>query len=1159
MNLSSISVGMVLGLAIAIPSLAAPSPRVKPASALAAKPALEDAVRVTRDLDALCATLAAAITGAATLTQNGALEATAPDLDKFRKQACEKPDPDKTLSSRLSRVLFEFDSIARDKPASYIALIQLPGVRDRLRAIEATYERPVFASEEAVSRGRAAAQALLPLVSTTRNESSKPERLVADMDDIDLKLAEETLQAYLKYPVPAHLQARAPLIRMEHQINEVYKSDRMMDRLGNGPLNDTVMEFYLSLSPWHAQQHLFILASSVYVDSPAKTLRYLTSYRTRFCQGQNAYRSHCVSILSEELALHAALRDRAAFSRTRKELVRNLKKVPLLDAKMAAARSKEDRELYELFPNFVRMMPSFEFAISDASVTEISADLEKNSAQAYLLVLAEDMNLRPLLKAFLRDEDGQLDDDKVAASTLAFALAYARAQQIDDRRVVLRSAREISNLIHLTVEQMKADGETERNQAITVVADLIRGAAELHYGDIRTAEKIVASIQNRLGKQQPPEDTGPSTNSILSACESAPLEQAAGVSSPSSEEHELEPHHQRMELEQLTIAIADKRGRRVPLAMLDRAIDSEANELLGASQVSNSQQQGSIASLLDIRDKYGKWRSAQAQHVRKVADGVTCFLSRPRIRDLLGLEFVNADAERRNALAGSVHALMSDQERFSSASFATTESDFMLLQAVAILQADKGISASTARQVFKRANERQAIKQLEVSLNMRKEQGASLAAAMSSLQKMEGNFFTLMENDPEGFANYSYLRNQTISTLTSTRQAMKNGEAALLFSQFEKILVATVITRDQASSHVIPVSRPEIRTAIRKLRAGLNPRSSDGSPLPPPYPLETAWELYSKVIKPVSPSLQGAEVVYVIPGEDFAGLPLGALLTSKPPKAQTDDFSVYRRVHWLADRYAFVILPSIHSLTRLEGRFRETSARQASNGLLGIGQPLVSDAVTARFRLEGTPNTTRLLESVRQPGDPQPLLKGNAHSAGIARHTSGNDIQSPQYLLINSHALTADQLIPTGIDEAALLLSPLPDEASNGAEFLTPSKVIHLNTPVKVALLLACDTGSGASTTNVQAYSGLVQAFLFAGAQSVLASVLPVSNTSTEAFATALLKRVRTENIPVSKAASLAAAELRCMDGAQACSKGERGVWAHPAYWSLFTLVGSGR
>lgn len=865
------------------------------------------------------------------------------------------------------------------------------------------------------------------------------------------------------------------------------------------------------------------------------------------------------------MALHAAQRDRPALERTRKELIGTLRSASQLHAEIAAAKRgspwEDHRELYRLYPHFSGLLPSLESLMQgDVNTVKLLSTLETISARSYFLVLAAQAKLRPMLNFFARNADGELDEEMIAASGFALSLAHTRALQVDDRSVALMSGTEIANTIRLVVQRLKDDGEVAQQRAMAVQADIIHGTAALDYGDIGTAEKMLASILKRTGKQWSAKDTDPPGASILSACASHQAEQAAELSYPSApDDDSLDPRQQRMELERLMAAIADKRGRRVPLHLLDRALDNEAKEILVANRVEMSQRRNSVGALLEVRDRYAKWRSTQAQHVRKVAVAVGCLLSRPGVRDLVGLEFVNASTERRVALTNSVHALLTDQGRFSSASFPTTDSDFMLLQAVAILQANQGISASTARQVFKGTGERQAIRQLEAALNTQHGQGSNPFAAVSSLRHAGGSLLGIMEQDPEGFVNYSYLRNQTIGDLATIRKALKDKEAALLFSQFGNILVATVVKHDQARSHVIPISRDEVRAAIRKLRAGLNPRGRDDSPLPPPYPLDTAWALYSKVLKPLAPSLQGAEVVYVVPGEDFAGFPFGAMITSKPPKAEADDFSIYRRVHWLADRHAFVILPSIHSLTRIDGGPRQAAPPLGDDALLGIGQPLVSDTIVAQFGLQGIPNTTRLLELIRQPGDPEPLLNKEANNASIAHHMNGKGARPLRYLLINSHALTADQLIPRGIDEAAILLSPLPDEESKGADFLTSSKVIHLNTPVKLALLLACDTGSGASTSNVQPYSGLVQAFLFSGAQSVLASVLPVSNTSTEAFAIAVLKRLRTENMPISQAVRLAAIELRCADGADACSKGERKVWAHPAYWSLFTLVGSGR
>lgn len=275
MKLASIGAGMVIGLAVALPGAGAPRPAVKPLPAVAATPAIDDADQVGRDLDALCATLASAAAGFATERQDDTFKKAAADVAGLKTEACREPYPGQTPRSRLTWALYQFSSLANQHPESYTVLVQLPGVRDRLRAIETSYERRFFASEEAIARGKSAAQALLRMVSKTRAEwSGTKQQDDDDWDEIDLEEIEKELQAHLDYPVPAQLQALAPLGRLASQIDKLYTSDQMQGRLDEGPLNDLVMEFYLSVDRWQAHQHLFILASTHYSGAPAKTLRY---------------------------------------------------------------------------------------------------------------------------------------------------------------------------------------------------------------------------------------------------------------------------------------------------------------------------------------------------------------------------------------------------------------------------------------------------------------------------------------------------------------------------------------------------------------------------------------------------------------------------------------------------------------------------------------------------------------------------------------------------------------------------------------------------------------------------------------------------------------------------------------------------------------------
>jgi CHAT domain-containing protein len=120
------------------------------------------------------------------------------------------------------------------------------------------------------------------------------------------------------------------------------------------------------------------------------------------------------------------------------------------------------------------------------------------------------------------------------------------------------------------------------------------------------------------------------------------------------------------------------------------------------------------------------------------------------------------------------------------------------------------------------------------------------------------------------------------------------------------------------------------------------------------------------------------------------------------------------------------------------------------------------------------------------------------------------------------------------------------DEASQGSRedgLLQVYEILNLRVESDLVILSACETALGREQQG-EGLTGLTQAFLHAGAASVVASLWKVDDRSAADFMIAFHRRLKSS----SKAEALRRARLDLI------SKG--GSFSHPYYWAPFVLVG---
>jgi len=418
------------------------------------------------------------------------------------------------------------------------------------------------------------------------------------------------------------------------------------------------------------------------------------------------------------------------------------------------------------------------------------------------------------------------------------------------------------------------------------------------------------------------------------------------------------------------------------------------------------------------------------------------------------------------------------------------------------------------------------------------------------------------------FPGYYNLTSTSPVSLVEVKPFMAADEALLAYFFGAEKSFAFLVTNagnhflelkfDRVEAKGIELGAEELEGSVGILRRGLD---LTGLNKLPSFDTTEAFELYQRIFKPVAPFLKGVRHVFIVPDGALTGLPLGVLVTERTEVDDSDPAS-YRRVPWLARKYAMSILPSVSSLKAL--RTFEKRA-QASRPFLGIGDPELEGApgevrggkLASLFTSRGVADVKAVRELTRLPESREELqslarsLNAGDGSLLVGRDATETKVKAAplsEYRVIAfaTHGLVAGQL--EGVSEPSLVLTP-PEKATEMDDgLLTASEVAQLNLNADWVILSACNTAAADGTPGAQGLSGLAKAFFYAGSQALLVSHWPVVSDAAVALTTRMLALAKKG---MTRAEAHQQAMMALIDTGPAQN-------AHPAIWAPFVVVGEG-
>lgn len=382
--------------------------------------------------------------------------------------------------------------------------------------------------------------------------------------------------------------------------------------------------------------------------------------------------------------------------------------------------------------------------------------------------------------------------------------------------------------------------------------------------------------------------------------------------------------------------------------------------------------------------------------------------------------------------------------------------------------------------------------------------------------------------------------------LGALRAGLGRDEAMLaVMPAFDGVYLLAV-SADGARVERAAMGRAALVALVNRLRGSLTPAGFDRA---------AAHDIYGQIFTPgILATLGKARTLRIVPTGAFASLPFAML--PQRPVAHID-----RDTPWLIRRFAIEVQPGFATGTSAPSRIAARDQR-----FLGIGAPrgFASESgsgqrggatlaanhyfrnggadIHALSELPPLPGSLTELEAVARRFGPDhaTLLIGAAANEGALR---SRDLSPYGVILFATHGLVSGEM--EGVTEPALVLSPPAADTPGEDGLLTASEVAAMRITADWVILSACNTAAG-ENGQAAAYTGLAQAFRYAGAGSLLVSHWPVRDDAS-AFVT--LETVKGANRGLPRAVALQRAMLRLMRSRQDGA-------AQPYIWAPFILMG---
>ena len=413
-----------------------------------------------------------------------------------------------------------------------------------------------------------------------------------------------------------------------------------------------------------------------------------------------------------------------------------------------------------------------------------------------------------------------------------------------------------------------------------------------------------------------------------------------------------------------------------------------------------------------------------------------------------------------------------------------------------------------------------------------------------------------------------------------------------------RTLVWTLASKGEVRMVLAGWGKLGINRAVKQLRRALAPDAVTLNGIPD-LNMGMAFALYRKLFAPTSDIWQPARHLIYVPHGSLATVPLHLLPFTRSSLEQDRDllFDKYRKVDWMARKWAISQIPNANSLVLLRsGR----AAPKAQNPFLGICDPAF-DPQEASQSLAANASQDKAKTRSGNAQSSLPILLRSVYNAGevkqadvsslprlpetyeevqaianILNASTTLDIKArvqasektvfslnaqkklASYRVVSfaTHGLMAGDL--DGLNQPALALSHPRLTGQTGDGLLTMQEILGLDLNADWVILSACNTAASDGAGS-EAISGLGRSFFYAGARSLLVSSWPVHSQATKELMVKIFQRDR-KPINYSRSEQVRRAMISLIEDGEYRRSDGRAVfsYAHPLFWAPFFVAGEG-
>jgi CHAT domain-containing protein/Tfp pilus assembly protein PilF len=386
---------------------------------------------------------------------------------------------------------------------------------------------------------------------------------------------------------------------------------------------------------------------------------------------------------------------------------------------------------------------------------------------------------------------------------------------------------------------------------------------------------------------------------------------------------------------------------------------------------------------------------------------------------------------------------------------------------------------------------------------------AEFGSLSKALTKARGEYEALMQRVAQTDPSGARLLGVSPVNAIAVRGSLRNGEALIEFYAAPERLITFVVTRSATRVFESAVRELDLVGRVRLARdLAAEPGGNDAARR------ATLVALHELLVAPVERSgiLTGASKLVVVPHGALVYLPMATLINGSTNRALIQDYSV-------------LVLPSAAALPAVR------AGTHASSEAITMLAPFPDE-------LPGTREESRIADRARQ----NTSFVGARATERAAREA----LESSAFVHFATHGILN---VRNPMFSRLELVRGSGQLLSSNDGRLEVHELLDLQVRSPLVFLSGCETGVGSewstSFRRGEDYATLAQAFLFAGARNVIATLWRIEDRGAAVFAAEFYRQLETAD-----PAEALARTQRAMQGNR--------TYSAPYYWAGYVLSGSG-